>query len=47
MSLAGLILRLLVTAVLTWIIHSFCFELGPALYLALLPTLFYELLRSR
>ena len=47
MTFTGLITRLVLTALLTWILYSFCYELGPALYLALLPTLFYELLRSR
>ena len=47
MTFAGLITRLVLTALLTWIIYSFCYELGPALYLALTPTLIYELLRPR
>lgn len=47
MTFRGFLLRLTVILMLTWIIGSFTFEWGWALYLAALPIIFYEMLRQR
>ena len=47
MTFAGFIKRLILVALLTWIISSFTLEFVVATYVALLPVIYYEMLRSR
>ncbi len=47
MTFKGFILRIVAIALLAWIIASFTYEWGWALYFALLPFGFYEVLRPR
>lgn len=47
MTFKGIIVRIVVVALLTWIIGSFTESWGWALYFALLPFVFHEMLRRR